>query len=115
MADEIHFEAVKSKDILQPSMSSSTDGITPNQRLATWAESRNLSIDTASIIPEKRNKGGNREAGIVNIKFKGAVARTDANKASDDASTVSRESSSIIKKTGLGCFTFLSFCRPPKS
>lgn len=51
---------------------------------------------------------------MVNIPSRAAVARTEANKSSDDASTVSRDSSSIIRKPGLGCFTFLSFCRPPK-
>jgi hypothetical protein len=81
-----------------------TDGATPNRRLNSWAENRNLSIDTDSIIAycDERDRAKRRRL---------EEQRRNAERKSEKGDEDSRSTQSGQKKVVFGCFSFLPICR----
>lgn len=87
---------------------------TPNKRLAFWAESRKLSVDTAEIISQEDSKRRFRrkpvEVSKVGVEISHGSASTNSNYSSgiDEYPPKSFWNSD---KRRMGCFSFLLGCR----
>jgi hypothetical protein len=86
-----------------PASLSGGDGFTPNKRLNSWAETRNLSIDTETIVAnvEEREREKRRRL----EEQRRVVYRNNLKSRS------SNRSLSVHPRPVLGCFSFLPICR----
>ncbi len=108
-----------------PSSRTSSGSLTPNKRLNNWVESKNLSIDTESILAredwrQKQKQRANeailaaqRDLNSAN-RVRGAPKVAPDCRSLDDTADHSfwTQSSTTKKRRSTGCFSsFLSFCK----
>ena len=92
-----------------PRESSFAENLTPNTRLSSWAEQRNLSIDTDAIIARGSLLGANNPNRIV-PKARECSSESTHSQA-DSCRRRGQQEKGKPKQVIIGCFSFLISCR----
>lgn len=90
-----------------PASMSVLEGFTPNKRLNSWAETRNLSIDTDSILARADEREREKQRRLEEERRRAERKR----KYHDGDSKSTRSGTSGKSQVVFGCFSFLPMCR----
>ena len=92
-----------------PRESSFAENLTPNTRLSSWAEQRNLSIDTDAIIARSSLLGVDYRNRVVPKAREGSSESTHSQ--ADSCRRRGQREEGKPKQAIIGCFSFLISCR----